>query len=190
MSVGAGLKKLGKLAAFVVLLLFASYGLIVIVVNNLDEQTGSKTVESVQPFVSGITSAAGKKAKESLMATSDSQLEQEGEELGRKLYPATKGFIKGQLESFGKDPERQDIGKKIFDASRELSKDVVSPLGDKLQEQSQAVIRDLNQTLQGVKKLRDDNKDLVEGLASGLETVLKKLKQASPPPTQKEAVTQ
>lgn len=189
MSVGAGLKKFGKLAALVVLLLLASYGLVVIVVNRLDEKVGTQAVGSVEPFVSGIASAAGKKAKESLMATPDSQLEREGEELGRKLYPATKGFIKGQLESLAKDPERKDIGKKIFDTSRDLSKDVVSPIGEKLEEQSQAVLRDLDQTLQGIKKLRDENKDLIEGLASGLETVLKKLKQAPQPPSQKEAAT-
>ncbi len=103
-------------------------------------------------------------------------------ELGRKLYPATKGFIKGQLESFAQDPDRKEIGKKIFDTSRELSKDVVAPFGDKLEEQSQAVLRELDQTLQGVKKLRNDNKDLIEGLASGIETILKALKQAAPPP--------
>ncbi len=186
MSVGAGLRKVGRLVALVVLLLLASYGLVVIVVNNLDEPAATKTVESVQPFVSGIASAAGKKAKESLMATPDNQLEQEGEELGRKLYPATKGFIKGQLESLAQDPERKEMLKKIFDGSRELSKDVVTPLGSKLEEQSQAVLRDLDQTLQGVKKLRDDNKDLIQGLASGLEIVLKKLKEASTLQPQKE----
>ncbi len=182
MSLGAGLKRLGKLTALVILVLLASYGLVLIVVNNLDERTATKTVETVQPFVSGVASAAGKKAKESLMATPDKQLEQEGEELGRKLYPATKGFIKGQLESFAQDPDRKQIGKKIFDATREISKDVVAPFGDKLEEQSQAVLRELDQTLQGVKKLRNDNKDLIEGLASGIETILKTLKQAAPPP--------
>jgi len=163
-----------------VLVLLASYGLMVILVNQLDGGDGEKAVGTVHPFVSGAASAAGDRAREALMATPDDTLEKEGEALGRKLYPAVKGFLKGQMDGFTADPDRKDLSKKVFDASKEVSKDVVSPLGEKLHEQSQVILNDLDQTLQGVKKLRDDNRDLIDGLTSGLEALRNRLKQSGP----------
>jgi hypothetical protein len=182
MSFQARIEGFFKVIVLVFLVLLASYGLMVILVNQLDQGHGQRAVETVHPFVSGAASAAGDRMKEALMATPDDRLEKDGEVLGRKLYPAVKGFLKGQMDGFAADPERKDLGKKLFDASKELSKDMASPLGEKLQEQSQVILRDLDQTLQGVKRLRDDNKDLIDGLTSGLEALRNRLKQSAPTP--------
>lgn len=180
MSLRTRIDNFFRLVVLAVLVLLASYGLMVILVNQLDGGHGQKAAETVHPFVSGAVSATGDRVKEALMETPDDKLEKEGEVLGRKLYPAVKGFLKGQLDGFAADPDRKELGKKMFDASKEVSKDMVSPLGEKLQEQSQVILKDLDQTLQGVKKLRDDNKDLIDGLTSGLEALRNRLKQSGP----------
>ncbi|MDQ1238290.1 MAG: hypothetical protein QG577_475 [Thermodesulfobacteriota bacterium] len=182
MSFQARIEGFFKVIVLVFLVLLASYGLMVILVNQLDQHHGERAVETVHPFVSGAASAAGDRMREALMATPDDRLEKDGEVLGRKLYPAVKGFLKGQMDGFAADPERKELGKKVFDASKELSKDVATPLGEKLQEQSQVILKDLDQTLQGVKRLRDDNKDLIDGLTSGLEALRNRLKQSGPTP--------
>lgn len=169
---------MGKVPKYVlaaVVIALAVYGAIKFVETHLDFGHGAKAVETVHPFVKGAVSSTKNVVKDSLIETPDAQLEAEGELFGKKLYPASKGFVRGQWEAFSQDPDKKAIVKKILEAAADLSKDFTAPVTEKIQDSSQSVLQDWTKALQGVKKLRDDNKDLLEGISSGLESLQKKL---------------
>ena len=108
--------------------------------------------------------------------------------MGKKLYPATKGILKGEIEAFSKDPDRKEITKKIFGFGKDLSRDLLIPLGEKIDDNSRNVLQDWGKTLEGVRKFREENKDLLNGLSAGLEALQKKFREAPlpAPPLQRE----
>ena len=174
--------KTAKLILTVVVIVLAVYGAMkLIYCYLLGPSQGEKAVEAVHPFVSGAVSAAGGKLRDSFMNIPDSQLESEGELLGKKLYPATKGILKGEIEAFSKDPDRKEITKKIFGFGKDLSRDLLTPLGEKIDDSTRNVLQDWGKTLEGVRKFREENKDLLNGLSAGLEALQKKFREAPLP---------
>jgi hypothetical protein len=138
-------KFVGKL----LVLVLAIYGLVILVFGFV----GSfRWAEAVQPFVRGTVSATGHVVRQELNTRSDQQMEQDGELLGRKLYPAAKGFLKGQLEAFKADPNKEALRKTVQEATHELSKELVAPVTEGVTETSRKVLQDFGNVLQELQK--------------------------------------
>jgi len=156
------------------------YGAVVLVSGWLEAPHGKKAVETMHPFVRGATSAAGEKLKEAIQQTPDDQLEKSSEDISRKMYPLAKGALKGHLEAILQDANRAEVPQKMFQAGKDVSENVVRPFTGGLAEGSAKVLEDLDKTMQGVRKFKQDNQDLLNSIASGLENVQRGIKELPP----------
>lgn len=179
---------MGKILMYIgggVVFCLAIYGAITLVSGWMDASHGKKAVETMHPFVRGATSAAGEKLKEVIQQTPDDQLEKGSEDISRKMYPLAKGALKGHLEAILKDANRAEVPEKMYQTGKDVSEKVVRPFADGLAEGSAKTLDDLDKTLQGVRKFKQDNQDLLNSIVSGLEAVRKGIDQhpeLKPPP--------
>lgn len=155
---------------------FALYGAATFIARSLTAKHGEQAAEAVSPFVQGAASVAGEKAKEVLKNTPDDQLEKESELLSKKFYPIAKGALKGHLEAILKDTNRAEVPEKMYEAGKDLSERVVKPFGQGIVEGSSKALGELDKTLKGVREFREQNKDLIDSVAKGLESLHKAAK--------------
>jgi hypothetical protein len=155
---------------------FALYGAVTFVARSLTAKQGEQAAEAVAPFVQGAASVAGEKAKEVLKNTPDEQLEKESELLSKKLYPVAKGALKGHIDAILKDANRTEVPEKMYEAGKDLSEKVVKPFSKGLADGSTKVLGDLDKTLKDVRTFREQNKDIFDGVAKGLEALQKAAK--------------
>lgn len=158
-------------------LLLALYGLTNLLSGLMTESKGERAAEVAQPFVQGAASAAAQKLKQSLKEVPDAKLEQDSEWLAKKLYPITKGVIKGQVESFLQDPERNVLPEKMYQAGKEFSDKVLKPFSRGVVESNQKTLEDADKTIQAIRKFGDTNKDLLEAVKQGLDAFSKTFKE-------------
>jgi len=161
-------KFLGYILAGLVIVL-AVYGAVKLLSGSLTKSQGERAAEVAQPFVQGAASAAVQKLKQSLENVPDAKLEQDSEWLAKKLYPITKGIIKGQVESFLQDPERNQLPEKMYQAGKEFSDKVLKPFSRGIVDSNQQALEDADKTLQAIRKFGDTNKDLLEAVKQGME---------------------
>lgn len=159
------------LAGLVIVL--ALYGLTVLLTGFMTKSQGERAAEVAQPFVQGAASAAAQKLKQSLKEVPDAKLEQDSEWLAKKLYPITKGVIKGQVESFLQDPERNVLPEKMYQAGKEFSDKVLKPFSRGVVDSNQQTLEDADKTLQAIRKFGDTNKDLLDAVKQGLDAFSK-----------------
>lgn len=171
-----------KYLLVVVVILLALYGGWRLASDALDASHGKEAEEVLHPFVRGAASSARRQFKQDLANVPAERLEKEGEELGRKLYPFTKGFVKGQLDAFRADPNKAEFQQRFREAGKDISKDIVAPLSEGVAESSRTLFESLGKALEGVKKFKEDNKDVFDGISSGMESLQKKMKESPMPP--------
>ncbi len=159
------------LAGLVVVL--AVYGAVRLLSGFLSGSHGTGAAKMAEPFVQGAASAAAEKLKQSLKEIPDAKLEQDSEWLAKKLYPITKGIIKGQVESFLQDPERNQLPEKMYQAGREFSDKVLRPFGRGIVDSNQQTIEGADKTLDAIRKFSDTNKDLLDAVKQGLDAFSK-----------------
>lgn len=176
-----------KLLALGLITAFAIYGASTLVSGLLDASHGSKAAAITHPFVSGALAKTSEKLWKNFQEIPDQKLQADGEALGRKMYPATKGIIKGHLDAFAQDPEKMEMLKQLIQTGKLVSADLLAPASEKLQDSTKDVFQELGKTLDGVRKFRYENRDLLEGLSAGLEALQKKIREtplSAPPPPQ------
>jgi len=161
-------KFLGYILAGLVIVL-AVYGAVKLLSNSVTKSQGERAAEVAQPFVQGAASAAAQKLKQSLNEVPDAKLEQDSEWLAKKLYPITKGIIKGQVESFLQDPERNQLPEKMYQAGKEFSDKVLKPFSRGIVDSNQQTLEDADKTLQAIRKFGDTNKDLLDAVKQGMD---------------------
>ena len=141
--------RLLKFVCKALVVVLAIYGAVKLASGYLEASTWS---EAVSPFVRGAVSATKKEIRHELDTRSDQQMEKDGELLGRRLYPAEKGFLKGQLEAFKADPNKAELRKTVTEATHELSKEFVAPVTEGVAETSRKVFQDFGKVLQELQK--------------------------------------
>jgi hypothetical protein len=156
---------------------FALYGAVTLFTRSLTSTDGERAAGAVSPFVQGAASVAAEKAKEALKNTPDDRLEKDSEDISKKLYPIAKGALKGHLDAILKDSHRAEVPEKAFQAGKDLSEKVVRPFGKGVAEGSGKVIEDLDKTLKGMRTFREENKDLLDAVAKGLDALHKAAKE-------------
>jgi hypothetical protein len=161
-------KLLGYTLAGLVIVL-AVYGAGKLLSGVMTKSHGERAAEIAQPFVQDAASAAAQKLKQSLKDVPDAKLEQDSEWLAKKLYPITKGIIKGQVESFLQDPDRNQLSEKMYLAGREFSDKVLKPFSRGIVDSNQQTLEDADKTLQAIRKFSDTNKDVLDAVKQGLD---------------------
>jgi hypothetical protein len=159
------------LAGLVIVL--AIYGAVRLLSGFLTESHGQRAAKVAEPFVQGAASAAAEKLKQSLKEVPDAKLEQDSEWLAKKLYPITKGIIKGQVESFLQDPDRNQLPAKMYQAGKEFSDKVLKPFGRGIVDSNQQTIEGADKTLEAIRKFSDTNKDLLNAVKQGMDAFSK-----------------
>jgi hypothetical protein len=159
------------LAGLVIVL--AVYGAVKLLSGFMTKSHGERAAEVAQPFVQGAASAAAQKLKESLKDVPDAKLEQDSEWLAKKLYPITKGIIKGQVESFLQDPERNQLSEKMYQAGKVFSDQVLRPFTRGIVDSNKQTLDDADKTLQAIRKFSDTNKDVLDAVKQGLDAFSK-----------------
>ncbi|MDQ7784231.1 MAG: hypothetical protein RDU20_15205 [Desulfomonilaceae bacterium] len=155
----------------------AIYGAVTIIAGLLTESHGRSAAKAAQPFVSGVTSAVKDQVKQKLEDTPDAELEKDSYEVSKKMYPILKGALLGQLEGFVKDPEREQLPAKMRDAGKAVSEQIVGPFTKGLAEGSGKIFGDFDRAVDGVRKLQDKNKDLVDAIANSIGQLKRFLEQ-------------
>lgn len=156
----------------------AIIGVVAIVVGLfLTRSDGKKAAEAVEPFVSSMTSSMKDKVKQKLEQTPDEVLEKDAYEVSKKMYPILKGAMLGQMEAFVKDPKREELPAKMREAGKAASEQIVIPFTEGLAEGSGKVFGSLDRAAEGVRKLQDKNKDLVEAIANSIGQLKRFLEQ-------------
>ena len=145
----------------------AFFGALAIAFNFLTESQG----RTVGPFVSGILSVVVERAKKDLAETPDKDLEASSQDLSKKLYPVFKGAILGQVDSFVKDPQREQMRKKMQQAGKVFSEEVAAPFAHGVSQGSGKVTKELDSTLNHIREFTNKNKDLLNSLNSGLKAL-------------------
>jgi hypothetical protein len=158
-------------------IVLAVYGAVKLVSSSMTKSQGERAAEVAQPFVQGAASAAAQKLKQSLKDVPDAKLEQDSEWLAKKLYPITKGIIKGQVESFLQDPERNQLPEKMYQAGKEFSDKVLKPFSRGIVDSNQQTLEDADKTLQAIRKFSDTNKDVLDALKQGMDAFSKTFKE-------------
>jgi len=143
----------------------------------LTETQGRETVRDLRPFTSGAAKEAAIQTKKTLESIPDAKLEKETRELSRKLYPVNKGLILGQIDGYLADPNRDELLKKAREVGKAISQDVVGSISGQVSEGSQKAVSELDKTLEGVRKLKESNKDLFDSLSRGLGELQKVIQQ-------------
>ncbi|MEJ2718504.1 MAG: hypothetical protein P8182_15445 [Deltaproteobacteria bacterium] len=169
------MKKVLTFVGLVVLLFLAAYGVVRLAADALSAKHGEKAVEMTDSFLTGVISGLGKKFRQDLTNTPDKKLEKDAELMGRKFYPMSKGFMKGQLNSLLADPNRQEMSELMYQAGKDLSKNVVKPFSRGLAAGSTGVLEDVGKALEGGAKLGQEQKDLVETIFKALHGIQKAL---------------
>jgi hypothetical protein len=159
------------LAGLVIVL--AIYGTVKLLSGLLTESHGQGAAKVAEPFVQDATSAAAEKLKQSLKEIPDAKLEQDSEWLAKKLYPITKGIIKGQIDAFLQDPDRNELAAKMYQAGKEFSDKVLKPFGRGIVDSNQQTIEGADKTLEAIRKFSDTNKDLLNAVKQGLDAFSK-----------------
>jgi hypothetical protein len=154
-------------------IVLAVYGAVKLLSGFMTKSQGERAAAVAQPFVQGAASAAAQKLKESLKDVPDAKLEQDSEWLAKKLYPITKGIIKGQVESFLQDPERNQLSEKMYQAGKEFSDKVLRPFTRGIVDSNQQTLEDADKTLQAIRKFSDTNKDVLDAVKQGLDAFSK-----------------
>jgi hypothetical protein len=163
------------------LVVLAIYGAIKLTSGVLTRAHGERAVQMAQPFLQGAASAAGDRLKQSLKDTPDAKLEQDSEWLARKLYPIAKGIIKGQVESFLQDPDRNELPEKMYQAGKEFSEKVLKPFSRGVIDSNQQTLEGADKTLQAIRKFSDTNKSLLDAVTQGLDALSRNLRENPPP---------
>jgi hypothetical protein len=159
------------LAGLVVLL--ALYGAVKMLSGFMTKSHGERIAEVAQPYFQDAASAAAQKLKQSLKEVPDAKLEQDSEWLAKKLYPITKGIIKGQVESFLQDPDRNQLPEKMYQAGKEFSDKVLKPFSRGIVDSNQQTLEDANKTLQAIRQFSDTNKDVLDAVKQGMDAFTK-----------------
>jgi hypothetical protein len=178
------MRQAGKLIGWAIVLVLTVYGLFCLTSSFLTESHGESAANSISPFVAGMLSSVFNNIKTSLENTPDKKLEENGELIGRKLYPFLKGSLRGFIDSYLKDPQRSEIPNKLNEAGQAASKDVLSPLGEGISQGSRKILQDTGKALDEVRKFRDDNKDIIDSFTSGLKALQDKFRENASPPVQ------
>ena len=151
--------------------IMAIYGLFRFVSDRLDYADGKKAVETAHPFVQGVSSAAGEKLKQTLKETPDPKLEEDSELISRKLYPIVKGALKGQLDAIKNDPNRSELPETMVQTGKEITENLVKPFAEGVSQGSQTVLQGVDRGLDEFRKFQEKNKDIIEGVQSGLKAL-------------------
>jgi hypothetical protein len=163
------MKKFLSYALGSLVILLALYGAVRLLSGFLTVSPGERAGKVTEPFVQGAASAAAEKLKQSLKEIPDAKLEQDSEWLAKKLYPITKGIIKGQVESFLQDPERNQLPEKMYQAGKEFSDKVLKPFGRGIVDSNQQTIEGADKTFDAIRRFSDTNKDLLDAVKQGLD---------------------
>ncbi len=166
----------------VVLFVLAGYGLVKLMSASVSYFQGPKAAEIAGPIVKGAASSVANTVKQTLKETPDSKLEEDSEILSRKLYFITKGALKGQMDAILKDTKGPDVRNKMLQAGKDVSQNVVAPLARGLAEGSSNTLKELQQTVGGIRQFLDENRDLVNTVTDGLRDLRRNLEQNAPPP--------
>jgi len=170
----------------------AIYGAVAIIAGFfLTKSHGRNAAKAVQPFVSGVTSAVKDQVKHKLEQTPDAQLEKDAYEVSKKMYPLAKGALLGQMEAFVKDPRREELPAKMREAGKVASEQIVVPFTQGLAEGTGKAFVNLDRAAEGVRKLQDKNKDLVEAITNSIGQLKRFLEQKPlPQPPEPETYSQ
>lgn len=147
------------------------YGLFRFVSDRLDYADGKKAVETAHPFIQGVSSAAGEKLKQTLKETPDPKLEEDSELISRKLYPIVKGALKGQLDAIKNDPNRSELPETMVRTGKEITENLVKPFAEGVSQGSQTFLQGVDRGLDEFRKFQEKNKDIIEGVQSGLKAL-------------------
>ena len=171
-----------KIALACVVGLLALYGIVSLASGLFfTEYRGKETAKAMHPFLKGVATGVREDVKQSLSRTPDAELQKESYEMSRKMYPVLKGALLGQAEAFAKDPRRDQFQATMREAGKVFATDVVGPFTQGFAEGSGQVVGELDRTLEGVRKLGGNSKDLLDALATGVGKLKKALKGFPPP---------
>ncbi len=176
------MRKAGKFIGWAVILVLTVYGLFCLTSSFLTESHGESAANAINPFVTGMLSSVFNNINTSLENTPDKKLEENGELLGRRLYPLLKGLLRGLIDSYFRDPQRSEIPNKLYEAGQAASKDALSPLGESVSQGSKKILEDTGKALEEVRKFRDENKDIIDSVTSGLKALQDKIRENTSPP--------
>jgi hypothetical protein len=178
------MKQVFAIAGVVIIVGLAAFGLWKLIAGTLADSGKEAVVETTAPLLDRAASAAGEKIKQAIVETPDEKLEDGAETLSRKSYYITKGLIKGQLGAILDDVNKSDIDEKMVQVGKDVSEKMVRPLSKGLSEGSAKVLEDLDSSLTGVREFADKNRDLLEAISQGVQSLHESIeKSRNQPPT-------
>ena len=178
---GTSMKKFLTYVLAALVIALAVYGGINLLSIFANKSPGQLATEMAQPFAKATVTAAGDQLTQTLKKTPDAQLEQNSEWMAKKLYPIGKGLIKGGAESFLQDPERNELQDKMYHAGKEFSETILKPFSRGVYESNRKNLEEADKTLQALRKFSDTNRDLMNALSQGLDSLIEKFKENPPP---------
>jgi len=170
-----------KYVCAVLLIVLAVYGAIALAARLLTEAHGRDAGKALHPFVYGLMSTMGERFKKTLAETPDETLQKESEAISRKLYPIFKGALIGLVDAYTKDPNRDEVGKKMREAGRAVSEQIVSPFAEGVAEGSGKVVGKLDSTVEEIRRFNERHKDFFDSVSNTLRA-LKEMIDNKPPP--------
>jgi hypothetical protein len=174
------MKKVLTFVGVVVLLFLAAYGVVRFAADSLTARHGEKAVDMSDAFLTGVISGLGTKFRQDLYNTPDEKLEKDAERVGRKFYPMSKGFVKGQIKSLLADPNRQEMSELMYKAGKDLSENVVKPFSSGVAAGSTGILKDVGKALEGGAKLGREQKDFVDSIFKALQGIREGLSENAP----------
>jgi hypothetical protein len=166
-----------KVTVFCVLLVLAAYGAVRLGADVLTARQGEQVAEAASPFVQGAVSATGRQMKQVLTETPPEVKQKQGEELGRAMYPLTKGVMRGQMEAMMDDPQAGVISDVSFEAGKEFSKRVVKPFAQGVATGSAgALLEDLGIGPDDIEALSKHKGALIDAFKKGIRNVEENLR--------------
>jgi hypothetical protein len=170
-----------KYLCAVVVIALAIYGAFSLAAGFLTESHGKQLGKAMQPFVYGLVTTVADRFKKTLAETPDEILQKESEAISRKLYPILKGALLGFVDGYLKDPDRDEVGRKLREVGRAVSEQMIAPFAEGLAEGSGKVVGKLDSTAEEIRKFNEKHRDVIDSVASALKA-LKALMDKMPPP--------
>ena len=174
------MKKALIVVAVVIVACLALYGLVQLVSLALTEEHGKKAVSLTTPFTRGVAQAVGEQLKDAISKAPAEQLEKDGELLGRKAYPMSKGLIRGQIKAMKEDPDREELARIMRELGKVFSEEVAKPFAKGIADGSTGIMDGLNKTVENFREFSQRHKNLFDALMNRVKALRKEIGENAP----------
>jgi hypothetical protein len=138
---------------------------------------GKRVARVTNTLAAEAASAAGERLWQTIEQTPDEALQSNAEVMSRKIYPIAKGFLKGQVEAFREDKEREEIRRLMYEAGKEFSETVLKPFSRGVAAGSLGIPGGLEKTTKGSREQSEEKGSLLDTISKGLESLQKDLRE-------------